>query len=782
MEYFDDEHSSFEHIDEDDFVNNTYQGYCKALFPQQINFNEVWDRLKEVVDGILKEQKIEKEKWDAAFLDVYQLCGALPKALSDELYRALEARIVEHVVGIKEQLATLGRGRHFLEELMRYHGIMQNVSFHFNNVFRHLNNYISHQSRDLAINEVVSNQRRNYHISPKCHIGKLTMTIWKDRVLIHFSHKICKLMLEQFEAHRLGKPVDLVDLLHDAIACYIAVEDPIPEFLSPTIPYRQQKENEFQFYRKTFEIPLKELCESFYEKKSKAWAKIEDKIELIENVADLIENDKELTKKIMHPSTVTATEQWAAEILVADKVKNSFLSFKSRMNKEKFDAESLKKCFQVLKLIDEGIYPLVNDFENYIIEVTGDKLGDQFSDPKVFVNAVAEANNHFKEIVGNVFSGNSDFQQAMYKGLKILVNQPGSNIRAGDRLARYADVMLRKSKDKEKEAEERSQENLILVLGYLIDKEQFEKPYQVLLANRLLGKISSGAVAEEQMIEALRQVCSSDALQKFTRMCYDIKQSLTEKNNFYKQSGKEKSCFPIEFYVLQTGAWPLQQVSESFNYPSEVKESMMEFENYYVGAHNGRTLTWNSSISTLDVEFTYLDKPYVVTMTTVHFEILSAFENEDSLQVGQLSARISMTLDSAKKYLKAFLDNQIFVCGVKLDEIEESTRIMLNLKMTRKTNRFRLGIPLTNKTVKQEIRPEVADAQNNQKHYIDCVIVRIMKMKKTVKHNELVADVINEVKNRFLPSTTLIKSCIESLIQRAYIKRTEEISVYEYIS
>ena len=107
---------------------------------------------------------------------------------------------------------------------------------------------------------------------------------------------------------------------------------------------------------------------------------------------------------------------------------------------------------------------------------------------------------------------------------------------------------------------------------------------------------------------------------------------------------------------------------------------------------------------------------------------------------------------------------------------------MLNLKMTRKTNRFRLGIPSTTKTVKQETRPEIADAQNNQKHYIDCVIVRIMKSKKTLKHNELVADVINEVKSRFPPSTTLIKSCIESLILRAYIKRTEEINVYEYIS
>jgi len=781
MEYLDDP-PTYDLVEEEDFVNNTYQGYCKALFPQPINFNEVWDRLKEVVDGILKGQKIEKEKWDAAFLDVYQLCGALPKALSDELYKSLETRIVEHVVEIKEQLSTLGRGRHFLEELMRYHGIMQKVSVYFNSVFRHLNNYISHQSRDLAINEIVSNQRRNYHVPPRYHIGRLTMMIWKDRVLIHFSHRVYKLMLEQFEAHRQEKPVDLIDLLHDAIACYIDVEDPIPEILSPTIPYKQQKENEFQFYRKTFEMPLKENCEKYYEKKAKSWDSIEDYIVLIENVANLIENDKELTRKIMHPSTVAAAEQWAAEILVAKKIKSSSLSFKSRMNREVFDSESLKKCFQVLKLIEDGMNSLVNDFENYIIEVTGDKLGDQSSDPKIFVNEIAEANNHFRTIVKDVFSDHPSFQQAMYRALRSLVNQPGSNIRSGDRLARYADMMLRKSKDKDKEADDKNQENLILVLNYLIDKEQFEKPYQIFLANRLLGKISSGAASEERMIDSLRAVCSSDALQKFTRMCYDMKQSLTEKTNFYKQTKKEKTKIPIEFFVLQTGSWPFQTNFENVNYPDEVGKAMKDFTDFYTNAHNGRTLTWASEVSTVDVELTYLDMPYVVTMTIVHYEILSSFENEDSLQVGQIGSRIGMSLEGIKKYLRAFLDNQILLCGVRLEEIDESTRIMLNLKMTRKTNRFRLGIPSTTKTVKQEIRPEIADAQNNQKHYIDCVIVRLMKSKKTLKHNELVADVINEVKSRFPPSTTLIKSCIESLILRAYIKRTEEINVYEYIS
>jgi len=53
---------------------------------------------------------------------------------------------------------------------------------------------------------------------------------------------------------------------------------------------------------------------------------------------------------------------------------------------------------------------------------------------------------------------------------------------------------------------------------------------------------------------------------------------------------------------------------------------------------------------------------------------------------------------------------------------------------------------------------------------IDSVIVRVMKARKTEKHNQVIEDVIKQI-SIFMPQPQMIKQRIESLIEREYLSR-----------
>lgn len=70
---------------------------------------------------------------------------------------------------------------------------------------------------------------------------------------------------------------------------------------------------------------------------------------------------------------------------------------------------------------------------------------------------------------------------------------------------------------------------------------------------------------------------------------------------------------------------------------------------------------------------------------------------------------------------------------------------------------------------------------DERKNILDAVIVRIMKARKTEKHNQLLEDVIKQI-SMFLPQPQWIKMRIESLIEREYLKRDEnDRSKYIYL-
>lgn len=63
------------------------------------------------------------------------------------------------------------------------------------------------------------------------------------------------------------------------------------------------------------------------------------------------------------------------------------------------------------------------------------------------------------------------------------------------------------------------------------------------------------------------------------------------------------------------------------------------------------------------------------------------------------------------------------------------------------------------------------DVDKDRRYAIDAAIVRTMKSRKVLKHQELVMEVIQQLTRMFKPDMKLIKKRIEDLIQREYLER-----------
>uniref|UniRef100_A0A183DAT6 Cullin_Nedd8 domain-containing protein n=1 Tax=Gongylonema pulchrum TaxID=637853 RepID=A0A183DAT6_9BILA len=116
-------------------------------------------------------------------------------------------------------------------------------------------------------------------------------------------------------------------------------------------------------------------------------------------------------------------------------------------------------------------------------------------------------------------------------------------------------------------------------------------------------------------------------------------------------------------------------------------------------------------------------------------------------------------------------------------EIENTDEFWVNDAFTSKLTRIKIQMVSGRAEAEPERKETRSRIDEDRKHEVEAAVVRVMKARKKLLHNVLVAEVTQQLKHRFMPNPQLIKKRIESLIERDYLARDKnDHRCYEYVA
>ena len=249
--------------------------------------------------------------------------------------------------------------------------------------------------------------------------------------------------------------------------------------------------------------------------------------------------------------------------------------------------------------------------------------------------------------------------------------------------------------------------------------------------------------------------------------------------------------------VLTSGAWPLPPPGPC-EIPAPLREAAKTFEEYYLSVYSGRKLTWQTGLGTVELKAQFQGKgsrsgkkhELSVSIPQACVLMLFADRGEDWLPFAEIAKATQLEAPELKRALRALAcvkGKNVLVKAPPGKAVEEGDRFQFNESFQSKMYRVKLGASLAVKDREPapggdrgELRKRV---EEDRKPQVEAAIVRLMKARRTLHHNGIVAEVTQQLQPRFLPAPQLIKARLETLCERGYVERdAEDSKLWHYVA
>uniref|UniRef100_A0A3Q3WVP6 Cullin family profile domain-containing protein n=1 Tax=Mola mola TaxID=94237 RepID=A0A3Q3WVP6_MOLML len=431
--------------------------------------------------------------------------------------------------------------------------------------------------------------------------------------------------------------------------------------------------------------------------------------------------------------------------------------------------------------------------------------------PVDYIQGLLDLKSRFDRFLQESFNNDRLFKQTIAGDFEYFLNL---NSRSPEYLSLFIDDKLKKGvKGLTEQEVESILDKAMVLFRFMQEKDVFERYYKQHLARRLLTNKSVSDDSEKNMISKLKTECGCQFTSKLEGMFRDMSISNTTMDEFRQHlqtTGVSLGGVDLTVRVLTTGYWPTQSATPKCNIPPSPRHAFEVFRRFYLGKHSGRQLTLQHHMGSADLNATFYGpikkedgsevgvggaqvtgsntRKHILQVSTFQMTILMLFNNREKSTFEEIQQETDIPERELVRALQSLAcgkpTQRVLTKEPKSKEIENGHVFTVNDQFTSKLHRVKIQTVAAKQGESDPERKETRQkVDDDRKHEIEAAIVRIMKSRKKMQHNVLVAEVTQQLRARFLPSPVVIKKRIEGLIEREYLARTpEDRKVYTYVA
>jgi len=442
----------------------------------------------------------------------------------------------------------------------------------------------------------------------------------------------------------------------------------------------------------------------------------------------------------------------------------------------------LRRLYLLLSRVDA--LPVVKTFWSSYIKKRGIALITDEEKDKSMVVEILKFKQNLDSILAGPFQNNEDFKYAMKGAFEVFINER-QNVPA-EMLARFLDTKLKSgksSKDLNEVELEQLLDSVMQIFKFIIGKDVFEAFYKKDLARRLLLNKCASMDAERSMIQKLKTECGSTFTMQLEGMFKDIAAS-TDVVESFKES-KEflewDKTVDAKVFVLTTGFWP-PYPAQMCVLPPQLNSFCQVFEQFYRERYNGRRLSWQHNLGQCSVLGIFPKGRKDLEVSLYQALVLNLFNTHASISFNDIKAATNIEEGELKRIMASLSlgSAKVLAKNTESKTIEESDLFSFRADFQHKSRKLKINAVQVRETAADPTKVKESVFKDRQ-YQVDAAIVRIMKTRKELSHQQLVAELIGQLRFPIKPPD--IKKRIESLLEREFLERDSyDGNLYRYLA